>query len=413
MNLFSVLKLGLGNLTANKMRSALTMLGIIIGIGAVIVVVSVGAGAQSLITNQIKSVGSNLIAVLPGGSEENGPPATVMGIIITTLILDDAEALAGKANVPHAVAVAPYTRGVGTVSWRNKDVDTSFLGTTSGVVDVEDLKLDTGRFISPEESKSVARVAVLGYAVSENLFDGADPVGQNIKIKQESFKVVGVLEKRGVTGFVNQDDQIYVPVMSAQKLLLGINYLNFIRIKVDEGSYVDQTTEDIKLVLRYRHKIPDPAQDDFSVQSQQQGLNALMQVTDALKLFLVAIAAISLVVGGIGIMNIMLIVVNERIREIGLRKAVGATYSVIVRQFLMESALISFLGGIVGIFSGVVISVLVAAVAVYLGYSWDLVISWQSIVLASAVAVAVGLVFGIYPANKAAKLSAIEALRYE
>lgn len=413
MNIYSVLKLSLGNLTANKMRSALTMLGIIIGIGAVIVVVSVGAGAQSLITNQIKGIGSNLIGILPGGSDENGPPATVMGIIITTLTLDDAEALASKASVPHAVASAPYVRGVGTVSWRNKNTDTSFLGTTSDVAEVEDLKMGTGRFLSPEESKSVARAAVLGYAVSENLFGGADPIGQDIKIKQESFKVVGVLEKRGVTGFVNQDDQIYIPVLSAQKLLLGINYLNFIRIKVDEGAYVDQTAEDIKLVLRYRHRIPDPAQDDFSVRSQQQGLNALLQITDALKLFLAAIAAISLIVGGIGIMNIMLIVVNERIREIGLRKAVGATYIAIVKQFLAESALISFLGGIIGIILGVLISVLVAAVANYLEYSWDLVISWQSVVLASAVAVTVGLIFGIYPANKAAKLSAIEALRYE
>lgn len=413
MNLFSVLKLGASNLTANKMRSVLTMLGIIIGIGAVIVVISVGAGAQSLITNQIKSIGSNLIGILPGGSDENGPPATVMGIIITTLTLEDAESLAVKANVPHAVALAPYVRGVGTVSWRNKDVDTSFLGTTSEVVDVEDLKTDMGRFLLPEESGSIARSAVLGSEVSQNLFGGADPIGQDIKIKQETFKVVGVLAKRGVTGFVNQDDQVYVPVRSAQKLLLGINYLNFIRVKVDEGTYVDQTSEDIKMILRYRHRISDPAQDDFSVQSQQQGLNAMMKITDALKLFLAAIAAVSLIVGGIGIMNIMLIVVNERIREIGLRKAVGATYAAIMRQFLTESALISFLGGIAGIIAGVLISVLVAAVANYLGYSWDLVVSWQSVALASLVAITVGLVFGIYPANKAAKLSVIEALRYE
>jgi putative ABC transport system permease protein len=399
-------------LLRNKVRSFLTMLGIIIGVMAVVVIMSVGAGAQSLILNQIKSLGSNLIGVLPGKSDDNGPPAAVYGIVITTLKYDDVRALS-EGTLPHITAGTGYVRGVTTVTADNSQSDTTFVGVMGSYPQVEEITLKQGRFFTEDENRSLSRVAVLGYTAARDLFGDLDPVGKQIKIKRLAFTVIGVVNKRGTSGFQDQDDQVFVPLITAQKLLLGIDYINFARLKVDTASAVETSMEGVREVLRERHDITDPNNDDFSVRSTNQGLEAITGVTNALKFFLAAIAALSLVVGGIGIMNIMLAAVEERTREIGLRKAIGATSGNIMGQFLIETISITLTGGVIGILLGTLLSVAVAAIARNMGYQWDLVISLSSIILAVGVSVTVGLVFGLSPARRASHLSPIEALRYE
>ena len=413
MNIKENIQSSLANIRSHKLRSFLTMLGMIIGISAVITILAIGQSAQGLIVNQITGAGTNLIGVLPGKSDENGPPASVLGITVTTLTYQDAQAIAQADSIAHISAVAAYVRGVASAVWRNRDVQANFTGTTVTFPEVEDMAVASGRFFNESEERTVSRVAVLGSQVAEDLFDGADPIGQDIKIKREIFKVIGVMESRGASFFVNQDDQIFVPIRSAQKLLLGVNHVNFIRAKVDQAQYIDQATEDIKVLLRERHDITNTAEDDFSVRNIQAALDVVRDVTNALNFFLVAIASIALFVGGIGIMNIMLVAVNERIREIGLRKAVGATRGNILSQFLVETIVISLFGGILGIAVGAFVAGVVAIGARYLGYDWNFIVSLNSIVLACSFSVAVGVIFGTYPAWKAARLDPITALRYE
>ena len=415
VNLIQIIRTPLNSLLANKMRSFLTMLGIIIGVGSVIIIMAVGAGAQSLILGQIKSLGSNLIGVLPGKSEEKGPPASVFGIVITTLTYEDAQALKDKKNVPDLVDDVAYVKGVATVSWRDNKYDTNISGVTASEPDVEGGEVAEGRFLTVEEEKNLARVAVLGSTVAEELFGPSDPLGQQIRFKNHTFEVIGVMKKRGTVAFQNYDDQVFVPIRTMQKLILGINHIAFIRAKIDNEADVPQAINDVEATLRERHNILDKsgASDDFTVRSITQAVDAITSVTNALKYFLAAMAALSLIVGGIGIMNIMLISVRERTREIGLRKALGATNSAILRQFLFEAAAITLLGGMIGILGGSLVAFLIAVGARLLGYSWDFAVSPLSVILGVGVSMAVGLVFGLYPASKASKLEPVEALRYE
>ena len=411
MNLFENIHSVWHVIGRNKIRSFLTMLGIIIGVMSVIIVMSVGAGAQSLILNQVKSMGSNLIGILPGKADEKGPPASVMGILITTLKDDDLKALVKE--VPYFVAANGYVKGTATVIWGDQKVDTNFTGVNAEYLEVEDAKVEMGRFFFKDEESSNSRVAVLGSEVKEELFLDQNPVGQQIKIKKTYFTIIGVMQKRGVSGMQNQDNQIFVPLTTAQKLLLGIEHISFARLKVDDAKNVDSAVEQSKVILRERHKIDNPENDDFSIRSMAQGLEAITQITNALTMFLVAVAAIALVVGGVGIMNIMLAAVQERTREIGLRKAVGAKNKNIIVQFLIESIMITSLGGLVGIILGILVAYLAAQIAQGLGYDWNFVVSFPSIILGCFVSVGVGLIFGIVPARKASKLHPIEALRYE
>ena len=402
-------------LLANKARSFLTMLGIIIGVGAVIVIMAVGAGAQSLILAQVKTLGTNLIGILPGGSEEEGPPASMMGIAITTLTYDDAMALKEKKNVPNIVELVGYSKNVGTVSYNSNTYETNLSGCTSGFIEVEDGKVAEGRFFTKEEERSLARVAVLGHTVKQELFGDSDTIGKKIKIKKHHFEIIGVMKERGTVAFQDYDDQVFIPIKTMQKLIAGVNHLSMIRAKVDHGDNIERAMEDVKITLRERHEITDTSgtSDDFTVRSAAEALDMVSTVTNALRYFLAAMAALSLIVGGIGIMNIMLISVTERTREIGLRKAVGANNFNIMSQFLLEAVTVTVLGGMVGIIGGAALSFLIAMVAQFLGYDWSFIVSPASIMLAVGVSTAVGLVFGIYPARKASLLDPIEALHYE
>ncbi len=395
----------------NKMRSFLTMLGIIIGIMSVIIVMSVGAGAQSLIINQVSSLGSNLIGVMPGQSDEKGPPASVFGVVVTSLKDDDINAIMKENS--HLIASTGYVKGTDTVVWGDHKTDTTFVGVNADLPIVEDAGVETGRFFTSDEDRGSDKVAVIGGQVAKDLFGDQNPLGVKIKIKKTSFNIIGVMKMRGSSGFQNQDNQIFVPISTAQKLLLGINYMSFARLKVDDAINVNAAIEQARIVLRERHKIDKPTDDDFSVRSMAQGLDALTKITDALKFFLVAVASIALVVGGVGIMNIMLAAVQERTREIGLRKAVGAKNIHIVQQFLIETVMITFIGGLIGILLGIFVSYVVAKVAKGMGYNWDFVIPLSSVLLGCFVSIGIGLVFGITPARRASKLDPIEALRYE
>lgn len=402
-------------LLTNKVRSFLTMLGIIIGVGAVIVIMAVGAGAQGLILNQVKSLGSNLVGVLPGKAEEEGPPATVFGIVITTLTYEDALALKKKNNVPNLEAVAAYSNGIGTLNWGSNKYDTNIIGTTASYLNVEGGGVAEGRFITEDEETNLSRVAVLGSAVKEELFGQSEAIGQRVNIKKHAFEVIGVMEERGSVAFQDYDDQVFIPLRTMQKLILGVNHIGFIRVKVDSEKNIEQAIRDMEITLRERHDIADPtgASDDFTVRSMAQALDVIGTITDALRYFLAAMAALSLLVGGVGIMNIMLVSVTERTREIGLRKAIGANNFNIMSQFLLEAIIVTLLGGVIGIIGGLIASYLISVIINFLGYDWEFIVSPLSIFLAVAVAGLVGLVFGIYPARKASRLEPVEALRYE
>ncbi|PIZ77827.1 MAG: hypothetical protein COY02_04420 [Parcubacteria group bacterium CG_4_10_14_0_2_um_filter_41_6] len=410
MNFLDLIKESFIVLKTNRRRTFLTSLGIIIGVASVIVVMSVGAGAQSLIFNQITSAGSNLIGVLPGYSDEEGPPASVFGIVITTLKNEDAEDIAKLNEIQ---AVTSYVRGVETIQFSNKKTDATYVGTTADYVNVEDANTLMGEFFDEDASKALDRVVVLGWQVWKDLFVDDDPIGQRVKIKRESFRVIGVMEKRGVEAFQNQDNQVFIPLATAQKLLLGINHVSMIRAKTYSENDIDFAMAQIKDILRDNHGITGSKSNDFTVQATAQALDALGSVTDALTFFLSAIAAISLLVGGIGIMNIMLIAVRERTREIGLRKAVGATPDLVQAQFLIESIVLTLAGGIIGIMIGASFSAMIAVTARYLGYDWDYVVTMSSVLMGVIVSTAVGIMFGWYPARKASKLDPVVALHYE
>lgn len=413
MNFFSSVKLALRSLASRKGRAGLTILGIVIGVAGVIIIIAMGAGAQSLVLSQITNLGTNLLGVLPGKTNETGPPAAVFGVQITTLTREDAAALEDKNRAPHIEAVAAFARGAGTVVWRGQDVDTNFSATQASYPRVQDAELGEGRFFDEREERAAANVIVLGYEVKKELFGESQAIGEVVKIKNVPFSVIGIMKKRGTVAFENQDDQVFIPLLVGQRQILGINHLQFIRLKVDDALNLEQTRKDIEQILRERHGIDNPENDDFGVRDLASAVEILTQITDGLRLFLTAMAGIALVVGGIGIMNIMLVTVAERTREIGLRKAVGATGQSIRNQFLFESAAVTLAGGIIGIIVGAFISYIVSVVAQRLGYDWAFIISPASVLLAVGVSILTGIIFGLYPAFKASRLDPIEALRYE
>lgn len=407
-------------LRTNKTRSFLTILGIVIGIASVIVMMSLGDGAQHLILGQIMSMGSNNIFVEPGtfSGEIGGGDMMQQSLAefeVQTLTMEDIEAIEKSSLIK---AAAPMVYGVSRVVYQNNDEKITFMGITPENSVIYDIHIILGNDLSEADVQNMSKVAVLGYEAKEDLFGEEDPIGKNIRIKNTNFRVIGVMEEKGTQMFQNLDSYIYIPITTAQKFLLGVDHIRSATIQVVNEDRIEEAAENIRLILRERHDIYNPegdlAKDDFKVMSQKEAADIMHTVTSVLTLLLTSIAAIALVVGGIGIMNIMLVSVVERTREIGLRKAVGASKNNILSQFLIEAMVLTLSGGLIGITLGAFFSYLASVIlSLVLGIPWEFVLSFSSIILAFGVAAGIGLIFGIYPARRAAELNPIEALRFE
>jgi putative ABC transport system permease protein len=413
MTLIESIRIALRSLGANKLRAALTMLGIIIGVAAVIALMGIGRGAQQAINAQINSMGSNLIFVSPGSTSQGGV-RTNQGSA-QTLTYDDAVAL-GAQGLSAIAAVAPEVRNFGQVVYMGNNVNTQIVGVTPEYETVRNYKVQSGEFINPANVTARSTVAVIGSGVMNTLFNGEDPVGQTIRINNVGFKVIGVLESKGGSGFGNQDDQVLVPLTTVNTRLQrgnfrGSNLVNQISVQATDEKQMALAIQQISEVLRERHKIR--FEDDFTVRSQEDLLATANQITGVFTLFLGGVAGISLLVGGIGIMNIMLVSVTERTREIGIRKAIGATRSNILAQFLTEATVLSIMGGLIGILLGAGLARLISTVSAGSTFTLNSVVTADSVLMATLFATAVGLFFGIYPAYRAASLHPIDALRYE
>lgn len=395
------------SLTLNKMRTGLAALGVIIGIGSVIALVSLGQGSQKSVENQIQSLGANLLTVTPGGQNTGAVRGAIGGG--TTLTLDDALALNNANQINTVAAVSPeFLRRAQVVSGAN-NTNTQITGVYPQYAAIHKINLSSGAFISDRDNQSLAKIAVIGPQAASDLFgDSVSPLGQSLRINNQIFRVVGVTVSKGGTGFNNPDDAIYIPLATAQKQVFGVNYLSAIAVEAKSADVMTDAENQIGYALLARHKLSDPAQADFVIFSQNDILNTASQVTGTFTTLLGGIAAISLLVGGIGIMNIMLVTVTERTREIGLRKALGAKRKVIITQFLAEAIMLTLVGGILGMLAGIGVSYILSHVL-----NQPFVVSFPSMALAISVSGGIGIVFGLYPARKAANLQPIEALRYE
>ncbi len=411
MTLRHLFRTSLTGLTTNRSRSSLTILGIVIGITAIMLVVSLGAGAQDLILGQVEGMGTNTIAVIPG--REPTGPSDVTSLFSDSLKEKDLVALENKANVPDLQSIMPAVMGAGTASYQSNTYQVTIFGGTDLMVSIFDLQ-PRGQFYDGSDVLSRSSVVVIGSKVAEHLFDTQDPLGQNMKIKGKNFRVVGVLPAAGGGSLFNFDSMVMMPYTTAQDYVLGQKYFSRIIMQSTSDATVQVTAADIAMTLRESHNITDPTKDDFTVQTQQDLANRLGTITSALTYFLVAVASIALFVGGVGIMNIMLVAVTERTREIGLRKALGATDRDILTQFLLEAVLLTAIGGIVGIVLGSSLAFITSiGLSRGLGVNWQYVFPWTGAILGLSVSALIGLVFGGYPAHQASKKSPIEALRYE
>ncbi len=393
-------------LVANKSRSALTILGIVIGIASVITMVAVGQGATSDITANIQSLGSNLLMVSPGAQRGVGSSISQGAGSAVSLTLEDAQAI--ESEVASIKSIAPTVSTRKQVTAKGTNTNTSIYGVDANYPQVRNLAVEQGVFITQQQTQSMAKVAVLGPTTRDDLFgENADCLGKKIKIGGQEFTVIGVTESKGGTGFGNADDLIYVPLKTAQHYLVGSQSLGTINIEAESEEAMDQVKQEITALLLLRHKIADASQADFTVTSQADIIDTVSSVSQTLTLLLGAIAGISLLVGGIGIMNMMLTTVTERTKEIGLRKSLGAKRKDISLQFLSEAVALTFIGGILGVALGWAASLVVG----YFGVSAD--VSLLAVALAVCVSGAIGIVFGYYPARRAAKMDPIQALRYE
>ena len=394
-------------LSANKARSGLTMLGIIIGISSVIAMVSIGQGAQTSIEANIQSIGSNLIMVTPGAQRGPGVQVSAGRGSARTLTQEDADAISKEIIL--AKAVSPEISGRYQVTSKGKNTNTSIVGVVSTYPDVRNLQLAEGSFVTDQHLKSLSKVAVLGQTVSTDLFgEGINPVGKTIRIKGIEFKIIGLNMAKGGGGFGSQDDMIFIPLTSAQRFLAGDNYVTNISVQAPDTESMPEIQQQITDLLLTRHKISDPQLADFSILNQQDIVATASSITQTFTILLGAVAGISLLVGGIGIMNMMLTTVTERTREIGLRKAIGAKRKDINKQFLVEAVMLTFTGGVIGVIFGWLISFAIT----YFGVI-QTEVSLSSVLLAFGVSAAIGIIFGYYPAKRAASLNPIEALRYE
>jgi putative ABC transport system permease protein len=408
INIPATFKISLRALRVNKMRSALTMLGIIIGVGAVIAMLAVGTGASERISQQISSIGSNLIIILPGSTTSGG---LRMGMgSQPTLTKDDADAILKECSAVQDVA--PVLNGVAQVVYGNQNWSTGVYGTTPGMLNIREWPIASGRPFTEQDVRSATKVCLLGLTVVENLFGSIDPIGQVVRIKKIPFTVIGVLERKGQSPQgQDQDDTIYIPVTTAQKKIFGTTFPGMVRsimVKARSAEDLDTAEKQINELLRQRHRIGPKKENDFTVRNLTQIMQVREESSKVFTLLLGAIASVSLLVGGIGIMNIMLVSVTERTREIGIRMAVGAKTWDIRMQFIIEALTLSLIGGIIGIIVGVSGSEIIAAI-----FGWSTIVSPLSIFMAFGFSGLVGIFFGFYPAYKASLLNPIDALRYE
>jgi putative ABC transport system permease protein len=397
----------LGTLTINKMRTGLAILGIIIGIGSVIALVSLGQSAQQSVQSQIQGLGANLLTVQPAAVRSGAVRGAMGGG--TSLTLDDANAIKTSPLITTIANVSPELSRRSQITTGGNNTNTQIIGVTPVYATVHKIHISSGNFISDRDQEAITKVAVIGPQVVSDLFgEGANPIGQSIRINGKSLTIVGITESKGGTGFNNQDDIVYIPLSTAQKQIFGVDYLSSIALEAKNSDMMTAAQDEVGYFILARHKLTDPTLADFSIMSQQDILNTASQVTGTFTALLSGIAAISLLVGGIGIMNIMLVTVTERTREIGLRKALGAKKKVITTQFLLESIILTLTGGLIGMILGLILSyVLSGAMGV------PFTISFSAIVLAMGVSCAIGILFGWYPARRASELQPIEALRYE
>jgi putative ABC transport system permease protein len=413
MNISYSFKTAIRGLKANKSRSTLTILGIVIGITAIMMVMSLGQGAQNLILSQIQGqVGSKVIEIAPGRQPKG--PTDFLSMFADSLKQKDVEALEKKSNVPNLAKIMPLVFGSESVIYGSETYQATLYGMNEFAVTMYNVLPSEGRFLSEEEVKSYAGVAVIGSRIKEELFANDEVLGQKIRIKGKNFKVIGILPKKGQGMLIGFDEVVIVPYTTAQRYILGIKHFQHIIVEADSEANISQTVEDIEATLRNSHNITDPEKDDFNVSSQADAMAMVNTIMNILTLFLAAVAAISLIVGGVGIMNIMLVSVTERTREIGLRKAIGATEKDILFQFLLEAVILTALGGIIGIILGTSLSFLTSlALTRFANLNWPFNFPVQAAALGIGVSAFVGLIFGLYPARQASQKSPIEALRYE
>jgi putative ABC transport system permease protein len=401
MLFWQVIKVAFRSIMVNKMRTTLTMLGVIIGVGAIIAMISVGEGAKKRVTDSIQRIGTNLLRVRPGAAR--------LGYIasgsVETLTTEDADAIGKTAGVR---LVSPTVNNMAMVKYANQNATTLVRGTTPDFVEINNFTLATGRYFDGREVKLHKKVAVLGTTVKEELFGEGVAVGRNIKVEGQNFLVIGIMEPKGQTSWRDPDDQVFVPVTTSQKRLFTQDFVNDVYIQVETVDDIPIVKSSIERLLRARHRIPEDIESDFTIRDYTEFVETWRETSQAFTVLLAGIAAVSLLVGGIGVMNIMLVSVTERTREIGIRMAVGARRRDILGQFMIEALVITVTGGVVGIGLGA----LLARVISYMG-EWETIITTYSIPLGFLFAVIIGLVFGIYPARKASRMDPIEALRYE
>ncbi|HIE42049.1 MAG TPA: FtsX-like permease family protein [Nitrospinaceae bacterium] len=402
MLIWDLFKMALRSLVTHKLRTFLTALGIIIGVASVISMISIGEGARSQTQDTISKFGTNIITVKPGQKKSRH----VTTGKVDTLTMDDADYI--KTNISLITGVAAQVYRSAQLKFENKNTNTTVRGTGASYARLANFEMDRGRFFNDEEIRTARRVCVVGSTVLKNLFDNINPVGKTIKVNGKNFLVIGTTIPKGALSWFDPDDQIFIPVTTAQKRIFGMKHVQSIDVQAGRIEDLEIIIEDITRLLKQKHNILEGKEDDFYVQNSAQFLRSWGDSAKTFTYLLGGIAAISLMVGGIGIMNIMLVSVTERTREIGIRKALGAKKKEILEQFLIESVLISFLGGGIGILLGIAISRFVSDIG-----GWDTIVSTQSILMAFGFSVAIGIFFGFYPANKAANLNPIDALRYE